>query len=215
MIKQFLYKYYIRFKRKQYISDQKKKGTIISNKSKGYLHASFEGKNLVPDLCNFVGNIKIGYATTLGHENLFAGDVTIGKYCQLGIGVAVHTTNHPMNYMSTYINNNLFKGELKTLKETSKVSIGNDVWIGHNVIIVGNVTIGNGAILAAGCVVTKDVPPYTIVGGVPAKIIRKRFPDHIIQEIEALQWWNLSDAELEKIKPLFFKNFETANSIYE
>ena len=88
-------------------------------------------------------------------------------------------------------------------------------WIGHGVIIVGNINIGNGAILAAGSVVTKDVAPYTIVAGVPAKPIGKRFSDSIIQEIETLQWWDLSESELENIKPLFFKNFINKNSIYE
>jgi serine acetyltransferase len=77
------------------------------------------------------------------------------------------------------------------------------------------VSIGNGAILAAGSVVTKDVAPYSIVAGVPAKELRKRFSDTIINEIEALQWWDKSDEELEKIKTLFFKDFATSNSIYE
>jgi acetyltransferase-like isoleucine patch superfamily enzyme len=117
--------------------------------------------------------------------------------------------------MSTYINTNLLNGDLKILKEIKKVSIGNDVWIGHNVIIVGNVTIGNGAILAAGSVVTKDVTPYSIVAGVPAKQIKMRFSKNVIEEIEELKWWNLSEEKLEEIKPLFMKNFLDKNSIYE
>ena len=117
--------------------------------------------------------------------------------------------------MSTYINKNLFDGALYSLKESKKVSIGNDVWIGHNVIIVGQVVIGNGAILAAGSVITKDVLPYSIVAGVPAKLIKKRFSDSIIKEIEALQWWNMSALELEKERPLFFKNFKDRESIYD
>jgi acetyltransferase-like isoleucine patch superfamily enzyme len=187
----------------------------LSGFSKGLQNVVFEGKNAVPDRCNFSGNVKIGYATTLGYNNLLAGKITIGKYCQLGADVALHATNHPISSMTTYINKNLFNGELKGLKEENEIVIGNDVWIGHGVIIVGNINIGNGAILAAGSVITKDVPAYTIVGGVPAKIIKKRFSDQIIQEIETLKWWNLSEVELEKIKPLFFKNFKTADSIYE
>jgi virginiamycin A acetyltransferase len=183
--------------------------------SRGLQNVSFEGKNAVAHGCNFSGVIKIGYATTLGYNNFIHGNVTIGKYCQLGVDVAVFTKNHPTNYMSTYINKNLFNGELKKLRQEHKVVIGNDVWIGHNVIIVGNVTIGNGAVLAAGSVVTKDVSAYTIVGGVPAKEIRKRFSKKIIDEIEVLQWWNLSETELERIKPLFFKDFEHKESIYE
>lgn len=187
----------------------------LSGFSRGIQNVTFEGKNAVPDRGNFSGKIKIGYGTTLGYNNFFAGDITIGKYCQIGSDVAIHASNHPIHYLSTYINKNIFNGELKSLKDEKKAIIGSDVWIGHNVIIVGNVNVGNGAILAAGSVITKDVLPYSIVGGVPAKIIRKRFSDNIIQEIEKLQWWNYTESELEKIKPLFFKDFENKNSIYE
>jgi acetyltransferase-like isoleucine patch superfamily enzyme len=192
-----------------------KNGVLVSGYSYGLQNASFEGKNAVPDRCNFSGKIKIGYATTLGYNNFFGGDIAIGKYCQIGSDVAIHATNHPMSFMSTYINKNLFDGELSSLKEIKKTVIGNDVWIGHNVIILGNVIIGNGAILAAGAVVTKDVAPYTIVAGVPAKPIKKRFSERIIQEIEDLKWWDLTETELEKIKPLFFKDFQNKESIYE
>lgn len=196
-------------------SVEKTDKVVIAGFSRGIQNVQFEGKNAVPDRCNFSGTIKIGYATTLGYNNFFHGDIIIGKYCQIGADVAIHTTNHPTSYLSTYINSNLFKGDLKGLKEIKKVSIGNDVWIGHNVIIVGNVTIGNGAVLAAGSVVTKDVPPYTIVGGVPAKEIKKRFSDSVIQEIEALKWWDKPEEELEQLKPMFFKDFADKESIYE
>lgn len=188
---------------------------MLSGFSRGLQNVTFEGKNAVPDRCNFSGIIKIGYATTLGYNNILGGYISIGKYCQIGADVAIHATNHPINYLTTYINYNLFQGELIQLKEEKQIKIGHDVWIGHNVIIVGNVTIGNGAILAAGSIITKDVAPYTIVAGVPAKPIRKRFSDTIINEIEELQWWNLSEKELEKIKPLFFTDFQNKKSIYE
>lgn len=187
----------------------------LSGFSRGLQNVTFEGKNAVPDRCNFSGKIHIGYATTLGYNNLLGGNITIGKYCQLGVDVAIHATNHPIHHLTTYINSNLFDGELKQFKEENTITIGHDVWVGHNVIIVGNVTIGNGAILAAGSVVTKDVEPYAIVAGVPAKPLKKRFSDKVISEIEELQWWNLPEAELVKIKPLFFKNLEDANSIYD
>lgn len=196
-------------------SVEEKEKVKVSGFSRGIQNVIFEGKNAVPDRCNFSGNINIGYATTLGYNNLLSGNISIGKYCQLGVDIALHATNHPMSYMSTYINKNLFLGELKQLKEQNKIVIGNDVWIGHGVLIVGNITVGNGAILAAGAVVTKDVLPYTIVGGVPAKFIKKRFSDSIIQEIEDLKWWDLTETELEKIKPLFFKDFQNKKSIYE
>ena len=188
---------------------------VLTGYSRGVQNVRFEGKNAVPDRCNFSGNISLGYATTLGYNNFLHGNISIGKYCQLGADIAIHTTNHPTNYMTTYINKNLFKGELKKLKETNTVIIGNDVWVGHNALIIGNVKIGNGAVIAAGAIVTKDVSPYTIVAGVPAKPIRKRFSDSIITEIEALKWWDMSEVELEKIKPMFFKDFNNNISIYK
>lgn len=188
---------------------------VFSGFSRGIKNVTFEGRNAVPHGCNFSGKVTIGFATTLGYNNFIHGDVSIGKYCQIGVDVGIFAKNHPTNYMSTYINKNLFNGELKNIRQENKIVIGNDVWIGHNVIIVGNVTIGNGAVLAAGSVITKDVPCYAIVGGVPAKVIKKRFSDEIIEEIEKLNWWNFSEDELEKIKPLFFKDFQNRNSIYE
>jgi acetyltransferase-like isoleucine patch superfamily enzyme len=188
---------------------------IISGFSRGLKNVTFMGRNIVPDRCNFSGNITIGYATTLGHNNYFGGTITIGKYCQLGADVAIHASNHPINYMTTYINSNLFNGELKDLKQEKEVIIGNDVWIGHKAIILGGVTVGNGAIIAAGSVITKDVEPYTIVAGVPAKVISNRFSPSICKEIENLKWWEMSEDELVKIKPLFFKDFKEASSIFE
>ena len=75
--------------------------------------------------------------------------------------------------------------------EEERVILGNDVWVGSHVLINGGVHIGNGACIAAGAVVVKDVPPYAIVGGVPAKIIRYRFPKEVIDRLESIQWWNL------------------------
>ncbi len=194
---------------------QKTDKVSLSGFSRGLQNVAFEGANKVPDRCNFSGNIKLGYATTLGYNNFLHGNIEIGKYCQLGADVAIHTTNHPVNYLSTYINKNLFDGSLSQLKEVKKTVIGHDVWIGHNAIVVGGVTIGNGAIIASGSVVTKDVAPYSVVGGVPAKELKKRFDEAIIREIETLQWWDLSKEELEKIKPLFFKDISQTKSLYD
>jgi virginiamycin A acetyltransferase len=215
MIKLFLYKKWILRQRYKFLRQRKKEGSLISAQTSGYMKVFFEGRNGVPERCQFLGDeIRIGYATTLGVNNLLSGNVTIGKYCQIGADVAFHASNHPTSHMTTYINSNLFNGELKQFKIDHKISVGNDVWVGHGVIVVGNVTIGNGAILAAGSVITKDVDPYTIVAGIPAKPIRKRFSDTIIKEIESLQWWDKSEKELEMIKPLFFKDLTNENSIY-
>ena len=79
------------------------------------------------------------------------------------------------------------------------IVIGNDVWIGYEAVIMAGVTIGDGAIIGTRAVVTKDVPPYTIVGGVPAKLIRKRFPDDVIERLLSLKWWDLPPETVSKI----------------
>ena len=190
-------------------------GTVISGKIQGLQNVELEGKNGILNGCNFSGKIKIGYATTLGYNNIIHGDIQIGKYCQLGYNVSLISTNHPISHITTYINKNLFDGELKKFKNTEKIYIGHDVWIGHNAIVLSGVNVGNGAIIAAGAVVTKDVPPYSIVAGVPAKVIKKRFSDKIIKQVEALQWWNKDKKELEKMKPLFFKDLSQLSDLYE
>jgi virginiamycin A acetyltransferase len=186
----------------------------ISPLAKGANNLICEGKNLIPEFCNFSGKVFLGYKTTLGLHNFFHGNIKMGKYCQVGAYVAIHTTNHPMNHLTTYINKNLFDGELANLKKEGTIEIGHDVWIGHNAILVGSFRVGNGAIIAAGAVVTSDVPAYSIVGGIPAKVIRYRFSQNIIAEIEALAWWNKSEEELKLIKPLFLRDLSQQESLY-
>lgn len=185
----------------------------VSFWSNGVQHVQFEGGNIVPEGCVFSDETLIGYRSTLGTNNFFGGKVTIGKYCQIGRDVAFHPTNHPISFLTTYINNQLFKGELKSLKTELPINIGHDVWIGHGVIVLAGVQVGSGAILAAGSVVTKNVSPYTIVAGNPAKPIRTRFNEKVIHELLQLEWWLKSDAELELLKPIFFEDLSQNESI--
>jgi acetyltransferase-like isoleucine patch superfamily enzyme len=143
------------------------------------------------------------------------GQISIGNYCQIGAYVAIHGTNHPITYPSNYINYRLFNGELSKYKTSKPVTVGNDVWIGHAVIILGGVNIGDGAIIGAGSVVTKDVEPYSIVGGNPARLIRKRFDDNIIKELQELKWWDKTPEELDRLKILFNTDLSNVKSIYE
>lgn len=77
--------------------------------------------------------------------------------------------------------------------EENTVQIGNDVWVGSHVLINGGIKVGNGAVIGAGAVVVKDVPAYAVVGGVPARVIRYRFPEEFISKLEELQWWNMPE----------------------
>jgi len=199
---------------KVYFAPRYYKGCEIRGRVSGLQNVMFEGENKVPDGCTFSGKVKVGFRSTLGYRNWIHGDIQIGKYCQLGADVVIDATNHPVCYLSTYINSSLFNGELNVLKQEKSIYIGNDVWMGNGAKVLSGVSVGNGAVIAAGATVTKDVPSYSIVAGVPAKVVGQRFSESVSKEIEALAWWNKSDQELEQLKPLFFKNFEDADSIF-
>lgn len=137
-------------------------------------------------------------------------DTIIGKFCSIGENVAIGPSQHPLNWLSTHpFQYNLSFNVVtdKNLKSFSfkPVVIGNDVWIGNNAIIMDGIKVGDGSIIGANSVVTKDVPPYAIVGGVPAKIIKYRFSEDIIKELLELKWWNLDDKEIAKLP---FDNIE-------
>ena len=123
----------------------------------------------------------------------------VGKFCSIACGAKFLFTsaNHTMHSISTYPFPIFFEEwGLDVTNITSAwdnkgdIVVGNDVWIGYEAVVLSGVTIGDGAIIGTRAVVTKDVPPYTIVGGIPAKPIRKRFSDEVISKLLELQWWN-------------------------
>ena len=125
--------------------------------------------------------------------------LSIGKFCSIACGAKFlfNSANHTQRSLSTDIFPVLFEEwclDVERIPEAwdnkGDIIIGNDVWIGYEAVILAGVTIGDGAIIAARAVVTRDVPPYTIVGGVPAKPIRKRFSDWEINQLQALRWWD-------------------------
>ncbi|MDK2946242.1 MAG: chloramphenicol O-acetyltransferase type [Geotoga sp.] len=126
----------------------------------------------------------------------------IGSFCSIANNVVIGMGEHPINWVSTspvfYENRNFSKLKFSTHKRepVKRTKIGNDVWIGERVLIKQGVSVGDGAIIGMGSVVTKDVEPYTIVAGVPAKVIRKRFEDYIIEELEKIKWWDFDEEKL-------------------
>ena len=129
----------------------------------------------------------------------------IGKFCSIACGTKFlfNSANHALDSLSTYPFP-LFFEEWNLEKEKvteawdnrGDIVIGNDVWIGYEAVILSGVTIGDGAIIGTRAVVTKDVPPYTIVGGVPAKPIRKRFDEKVIKELLKIKWWDWTEEKI-------------------
>lgn len=149
----------------------------------------------------------IGAYTFLRDTVRLSGNAAhIGRYCSIAPGVVIGDSNHPTNWLSTHsfqwgdgqwIPSEAFRNFSRP-KERKKAHtiIGSDVWIGANAIILSNVSIGDGAIIAAGSVVSRDVPPYAIVGGIPARIIRYRFDDQTIARLMKIRWWRFRPDDL-------------------
>lgn len=134
------------------------------------------------------------YHYPINHDRLI-----IGKFCSIACGAKFifNCANHTLKSLSTYTFPLFFEewdlpksDVVSAWDNKGDIVIGNDVWIGYDAIIMAGVTIGDGAIIGTRAVVTKDVEPYSIVGGVPAKEIRKRFSTDIIARLQELQWWN-------------------------
>lgn len=161
-------------------------------------------------------NAKLNTVTVGKYSRIGVGtkvtNATIGNFTAIGaqciIGVGQHPTNLLTSHSIFYKKGNWgFHNDWveypKGFEEQKQIKIGNDVWVGRNVIIMDGVTIGDGAIVATGAVVTKDVPAFSIVGGVPAKVIKYKFPQDMIDRLLHIQWWNMPDDEITKNIDIF------------
>ncbi len=149
--------------------------------------------DFVNDPAQFERN-NVLYHYPVNHDRLM-----IGKFCSIACGAKFlfNSANHSLSSLSTYPFPIFYeewgldrKNVAEAWDNKGDIVIGNDVWIGYEAVILAGVTVGDGAVIGASAMVTKDVPPYTIVGGVPAKPIRKRFSEETISEMLALKWWD-------------------------
>ena len=169
----------------------------------------FESPCKITSAVNCKTHIEVGAFTTFDGEEIDGRirNVKIGRYCSVAkhvdIGLPQHPVDwlsiHPMQYFSDYKKWSRITGKKVSTKEftgeAEMTEIGNDVWIGDHVVIMSGLKIGDGAIVAAGAVVTKDIPPYAVVGGVPARVIKYRFDESTIRRLLDLQWWKYDLAD--------------------
>lgn len=194
--------------------------------TRGAQHVQRIGRSrlLVEPPARFLGPLVLRSDTRIGAFTELAREVeiqaaTLGRYCEIGPGALLGATGHPTTWLSVsaFQYKKATWGWHPSADEAQVVdpeaggrqsfrsvagdlaTIGNDVWLGANVVVLRGVTIGDGAIVAANAVVTKDVPPYTICGGIPAKVIRPRVADDLRDELLALQWWRFSPNQLSGI----------------
>lgn len=166
-----------------------------------------------------VNGVELGDYSYLGRGTV-AHNTRFGKYCSVSDYCTFGLPPHPLNKISSSpIFTNSKNGTRYSWRNDDvfpyavNVEIGNDVWVGYRAIVINNVKIGDGAVIAAGAVVTKDVPPYAIVGGVPARVIKYRFTKEVINKLLDIQWWNLPENTLKKNMAVFQEDNVTLETL--
>lgn len=182
------------------------------------LKSIFFKSTFPPFIIENTSKISVGKMTFHNGNFVCKGDqnVSIGNFCAIGNGVSIVTSNHDYNFVS--IQGSFYKKYFKrshpgavltppNLERTKgDVIIGSDVWVSDNVFILSGVKVGNGSCIAANSVVTKDVLPFSIVGGSPAKFIKFRFNEDVRLLLERIEWWNWSDEKIKENEDFFLCN---------
>ena len=178
--------------------------------------------------CRFLGQVIISSQVNIGRYTSINGpatrisacinEINIGSFCSIASSVVIQEYNHKFDRISSYyVNQNLFNGSyLDDITSTGPIIIEDDVWIGSNSVILSGITIGRGAIIGAGSIVTKDIPKYSIVAGNPAKVLKQRFTEETISALEESKWWEWSIARIRRERELFDQTeAEFCQNIYQ
>lgn len=194
------------------------KHIMIGRGGKVSFHSVLEGYNRIDRNAHFSG--FMGKFSYIGSNSIVVGK--IGRFCSIGGNVTFLTQTHPVkDWLSShpvfysiknqvgisFTSKQLFNESPIPKDQQYSIEVGNDVYIGYGATLVGPIKIGNGAVIAAGSVVTKDVPPYCIVAGVPAKIIKNRFSEEQAVFLEEIRWWENSEEWL-RSNAMYFDSFE-------
>lgn len=165
--------------------------------------------------CKFLGEVVIWGNVTIGRYSSINGPatrlysqlngITVGNFCSISSNVVIQEYNHKYDRLTSYfVNQNLFGTSIEQdIDSKGKISIEDDVWIGSNCVVLSGVTIGRGSIIGAGSTVVKDIPRYSIVVGNPAKVIKTRFSQEMIANLENMRWWEWDIEKIKQNKDLF------------
>lgn len=192
----------------------------VSDTSKLSRDATIRGAKLIGDIeisegakimkgVKVSGRVKIGRFTSINGPNTdilsILNPIDIGNFASVARNVTIQEYNHRFDRLSTYyMNQNIFNGDVRDdVASKGKIVIGHDVWIGTHSVVLSGCTIGNGAIVAANSVVTSDIPPFSIAAGSPARVIKQRFEDGIVKELQRIQWWHWPIGKIKANKELF------------
>ena len=159
------------------------------------------------------GNVYVGDHTNINGPCYLSGNVAIGKWCAIAHELRVRSSNHAVEYPNMQAKLNVRYGFVDVHGvEKGAVYVGNACWLGDRVTVLSGVNIGDGAIIGAGAVVTKDVPPFSIAVGNPARVIKQRFEDEVIEALLEIEWWHWSDARIGRNKLFFETNLTELKS---